>query len=633
MPKTLGKYEIIRTLGQGAMGEVYLAHHPAIGREVAIKTILQSAAKGEDAEDRFRREATAAGKLNHPNLVTIFDFDKDEDVLYLVMEFVKGDDLADLIEKKSLNQSQFLEILAQVCDGLSYAHRAGIIHRDIKPANVRVIQDGKRILAKVMDFGIARIEDSNMTATGIVMGTVSYMAPEYIRNGKASPQSDLFAVGVMLYECLSGRKPFAGDNTTTILFKIVSENPQPIEPAVIQGISPSIRAILDRALSKDPAQRFQTGDDLAKALRACKDPTWNGTVEEATSRISSKQMEDAYRDAQAMAMQYGAPPQAGYAPTPEAATMMMNQGAPPPVQPYAPTQMMPQGGYPPAPPTQMMPQQPNYGAPTQMMPQGYGMPPVQPGYPQPTVVMQSPGYPTPTVVVQQAAHDSSKGKGGLYAIIGGMAVVLAAGGTWAFMSTKKSDAPTTPTTAAAPGALTTPGANPGGPAQAAPKVAASTNAVPQQSATTTAPVVAAPTPAKAEAPKVEAPKVEAAKTAAPPAPPPKPVEETLEQKLAKGEGMIGSNPGSAAEVLKPLAIAQPNNAQAQGLFLASLYRARRAGEFERQFKIAQANGLSATQMMSAAPAFKKAMVEELGAHRGKTGANILSLETLNNVLK
>ena len=177
MAGQIGKYEIMRTLGQGAMGEVYLAHHPAIGREVAIKTILPNAAKGEDAEGRFRREAEAAGKLNHPNLVTIFDFDKDRDVLFLVMEFVKGDDLEDLIKQQALSPSQFLEVLAQVCDGLSHAHRNGIIHRDIKPSNVRVMRDGKNLLAKVMDFGIARMEDSNMTATGIVMGTVSYMAP------------------------------------------------------------------------------------------------------------------------------------------------------------------------------------------------------------------------------------------------------------------------------------------------------------------------------------------------------------------------------------------------------------------------------------------------------------------------
>jgi serine/threonine-protein kinase len=283
MAKRIGKYEILRTLGQGAMGEVYLATHPAIGREVAIKTILPAAARGEDAEGRFRREAEAAGRLNHPNLVTIFDFDKDQEVFYLVMEFVDGDDLENLIRSRGLSPSQFLEVLAQVCDGLSHAHRHGIIHRDVKPSNVRVMRDGKNFLAKVMDFGIARVEDSDLTATGIVMGTVSYMAPEYIREGHATAQSDLFAVGVMLYEALAGRKPFSGDNTTTILFKIVSEAPAPIDVEGLHGISPSIRMVLDKALAKDPAERFQTADDLGRALRACKDPTWSGVLDEATA--------------------------------------------------------------------------------------------------------------------------------------------------------------------------------------------------------------------------------------------------------------------------------------------------------------------------------------------------------------
>ncbi len=283
MANRIGKYEILRTLGQGAMGEVYLATHPAIGREVAIKTILPAASRGEDAEGRFRREAEAAGRLNHPNLVTIFDFDKDQDRFYLVMEFVDGDDLENLIRSRGLSPSQFLEVLAQVCDGLSHAHRHGIIHRDVKPSNVRVMRDGRNFLAKVMDFGIARVEDSSLTATGIVMGTVSYMAPEYIREGHASAQSDLFAVGVMLYEALTGRKPFSGDNTTTILFKIVSEAPPPIDLEGIHGISPSIRMVLDKALAKDPAERFQTADDLGRALRACKDPTWSGVLDEATA--------------------------------------------------------------------------------------------------------------------------------------------------------------------------------------------------------------------------------------------------------------------------------------------------------------------------------------------------------------
>ena len=181
MFEKLGKFEIRRSLGQGAMGEVYLGVDPTIGREVAIKTILPSAATGAEAKERFAREAKAAGVLNHPNLVTIYEFGEDQGVLYIAMELVKGHDLEELLEEQSLTRSEVLEVLAQVCDGIGFAHRQQIVHRDIKPSNVRVQRDGKRLHAKVMDFGVAKISNSDMTATGMVMGTVSYMAPEYIR--------------------------------------------------------------------------------------------------------------------------------------------------------------------------------------------------------------------------------------------------------------------------------------------------------------------------------------------------------------------------------------------------------------------------------------------------------------------
>ena len=281
----LGKFEIKRVLGNGAMGEVYLGVDPSIGREVAIKTILPSAAQGGDAKERFAREARAAGVLNHPNLVTIYEFGEDQGVLYIAMEFVKGHDLDELLRDQSLTRSEALEVLAQVCDGLGFAHRQQIVHRDIKPTNVRVQRDGKRLHAKVMDFGVAKISNSDMTATGMVMGTVSYMSPEYIRTGKPDPRSDLFAVGVMLYEALSGRKPFAGDTTPTVLYKIVNEPPEPIETERLAGISPTIRAVLEQALCKNPDERYQTAEDLAKALRAAKDPTFMGQIEQPTTQL------------------------------------------------------------------------------------------------------------------------------------------------------------------------------------------------------------------------------------------------------------------------------------------------------------------------------------------------------------
>ncbi|WP_243302435.1 serine/threonine protein kinase [Geothrix oryzisoli] len=287
MFEKLGKFEIKRVLGNGAMGEVYLGVDPSIGREVAIKTILPSAAQGGEAKERFAREARAAGVLNHPNLVTIYEFGEDQGVLYIAMEFVKGHDLDELLQEQSLTRSEALEVLAQVCDGLGFAHHQHIVHRDIKPTNVRVQRDGRRLHAKVMDFGVAKISNSDMTATGTVMGTVSYMAPEYIRTGKPDPRSDLFAVGVMLYECLSGRRPFSGDTTPTVLYKIVNEAPEPIETERLMGISPAIRTVLERSLEKNPDARFQTAEDLAKALRAAKDPSWTGQLEEATSLLQA----------------------------------------------------------------------------------------------------------------------------------------------------------------------------------------------------------------------------------------------------------------------------------------------------------------------------------------------------------
>lgn len=280
MFQKLGKFEIKRVLGQGSMGEVYLGVDPTIGREVAIKTILSSSPAGLEAKDRFAREAKAAGLLNHPNLVTIHEFGEDQGVLYIAMEYLKGHDLEELMLDHALGSSESLEVLAQVCDGLAFAHRNQIVHRDIKPSNVRVLRDGKRLHVKVMDFGVARMNNSDMTATGMVMGTVSYMAPEYIRTGTPDPRSDLFAVGVMLYETLSGRKPFSGGTMPTILYKIVNEPPEPIDLSQLHEISPSIRSVLDRALCKDPDQRYQTAEELATALRAAKDPTWAGVTAE-----------------------------------------------------------------------------------------------------------------------------------------------------------------------------------------------------------------------------------------------------------------------------------------------------------------------------------------------------------------
>jgi eukaryotic-like serine/threonine-protein kinase len=284
MLRRLGRFELQKSLGQGAMGEVYLGLDPTIGREVAIKTIHREAAQGAEARERFAQEARAAGTLNHPNLVTIHEFGEDQGVLYLAMEFVPGEDLEAMLRSRALPPVEALEVLAQVCDGLAYAHQKGVLHRDIKPSNIRVRREGEHLLAKVMDFGIARVTGSDLTGTGILLGTFGYMAPEYIRTGLPDPRSDLFAVGVILYEALAGRRPFEGDTTATVLYRVVNEEPAPLAPSDLHGISPRAGLLLAKALAKDPAQRFQTAGAMAKALRDARDPAWAGVYGSLPSR-------------------------------------------------------------------------------------------------------------------------------------------------------------------------------------------------------------------------------------------------------------------------------------------------------------------------------------------------------------
>jgi hypothetical protein len=288
----IGKFEILRQLGQGAMGEVFLGRDPAIGREVAIKTIrpaLIGAETGDDLRARFAREAKAAGLLHHPNLVTVHEFGTDEDLLFLVMEYVPGEDLGVLLRRDALAPSELLEILAQVCEGLAHAHKHGIIHRDIKPANVMVQREDGDLRAKVMDFGVAKFADGEVTQTGQVVGTLAYMAPEYLRSGKAQPASDLFSVGVMLHEGLSGSRPFGGTTTGAIVYTIIHDEPRSLEDTVFEGVSPSVKALVARLLAKAPEARFGSATEAAKALRAAKNPTWTAPLDDATTALPKRE--------------------------------------------------------------------------------------------------------------------------------------------------------------------------------------------------------------------------------------------------------------------------------------------------------------------------------------------------------
>ncbi len=268
MKKRIGKFEILRPLGKGAMGEVYLGRDPILGRQVAIKTVQPGSSFGEEARARFEREARATAAMNHPNIVTVFDFGEEDGLHYLVMEFIDGEDLESLIAKQSLSKPELLEVLAQVCEGLAYAHERGVIHRDIKPSNILVTRRGKKLQAKLTDFGVALVDRSTLTEQGVWMGTVSYMAPEYLDTGKATPGSDVFAVGVMLYEILTGgRKPFIGETTTGILNAILRSPARPLVPEDTKDLSPAILEVARKALAKAPEARFPGAEALAAAIR------------------------------------------------------------------------------------------------------------------------------------------------------------------------------------------------------------------------------------------------------------------------------------------------------------------------------------------------------------------------------
>src|SRR5262249_19193105 len=266
----LGRYEVLSELGKGAMGVVYLARDPVIGRMVAIKTIRASSMGDDDSEsrefrERFIREAQTAGILSHPNIVTIHDIGEDAEtqISFIAMEYIEGKTLKGLLlEKAAFDSDQIADMIAQVAEAMDYAHRKGIIHRDIKPANIIVTADEK---VKITDFGIAKIASSNLTTTGQFLGTPNYMSPEQVSGSPVDGRSDIFSLGVVLYELLTRRKPFSGENLTAISYKIVHEDFTP--PAELAAdVPPEFNPIVARAMAKDPWNRYQRGKDFALAL-------------------------------------------------------------------------------------------------------------------------------------------------------------------------------------------------------------------------------------------------------------------------------------------------------------------------------------------------------------------------------
>ncbi len=266
----LGRYEVLSELGKGAMGVVYLAKDPVIGRMVAIKTIRASSVGEDDSEsrefrERFVREAQTAGILSHPNIVTIHDIGEDTETQtsFIAMEYIEGKNVKSLLAEKShFSYDQIAGIIAQVAEAIDYAHRKGIIHRDVKPANIIITTDEK---VKITDFGIAKVASSNLTTTGQFLGTPNYMSPEQVSGAPVDGRSDIFSLGVVLYELLTKRKPFLGENLTAISYKIVHEDFTP--PAELSSdVPPEFNPIVARAMAKDPWNRYQRGKDFALAL-------------------------------------------------------------------------------------------------------------------------------------------------------------------------------------------------------------------------------------------------------------------------------------------------------------------------------------------------------------------------------
>jgi serine/threonine-protein kinase len=269
IPK-IGRYEIIEEIGQGAMGIVYRATDPMINRMVAIKTI-NMALKEEDVaeyEARFYQEAKAAGGLNHSNIVTIYDIGKSGNVAFMAMEFLAGKELRALLAPGlPLPLAQAVDIAAQVADGLAYAHQNHVVHRDIKPANIMIGRDG---VAKITDFGIARMRFSKtFTHTGTIVGSPRYMSPEQVLGKRTGPQSDLFSLGAVLYEMLTGRAPFAGSDVNSLMFQILNFVP-PVPNALNPAIPEMLNLVVAKAIAKAPDERYASAAEFAADLRECR---------------------------------------------------------------------------------------------------------------------------------------------------------------------------------------------------------------------------------------------------------------------------------------------------------------------------------------------------------------------------
>jgi len=266
-PEKIGRYEIQGVLGQGAMGLVYKAFDPRLERQAAIK--VMSGQVDEELLTRFFHEARSAAKLNHPNIISVYDLGEGEEQPFIAMEYLEGEDLKEINQKaEPVSFVQKLDWVIQICEALDFAHRHGIVHRDIKPGNVFVTKNKG---LKILDFGLARLSSSEVTKSGVLMGSPYYMSPEQVTGKRdIDGRSDLFSVGVMLYELVCSKRPFEGESITSVCFQIISE-PHPPLSQMFPGCSPELIKIMDRSLAKDRDQRYQHGSEMAEELRHFRD--------------------------------------------------------------------------------------------------------------------------------------------------------------------------------------------------------------------------------------------------------------------------------------------------------------------------------------------------------------------------
>lgn len=371
--KQIGKYTVVETLGQGGMGTVYKGMDPYIGREVAIKMIQDQVLHVPEIKRRFYTEARSAGRLSHENITVVYDVGEDQGRPFIVMEFLSGTDLNMLMENHHpLSLELILSIAVQTCAGLYYAHQHNIIHRDVKPGNVRVLDNGR---VKIMDFGLARIESADLTQTHSRVGTPQYMSPEQIRGDKVDHRTDIFSFGVILYEMLTGIRPFSGDHMSQVIYNILDREPAPInynDPR----LAPDLQVIVSRCLAKEPDQRYQTFAEVIQDLKKVRiKQKRSGSGQPVPAPNMARASAKPARAKVSRPPQPGSgqpqPPQHPSAPPQQAPQM----GAPGSPVPMNPPQMTPAGGPPPMVPPQLPPGQMAAAMPMQPPSAQSAMPP------------------------------------------------------------------------------------------------------------------------------------------------------------------------------------------------------------------------------------------------------------------